>query len=296
MPSQESLGPSLPLCIFSSRYLTNIIDITHPSMDSSPSPPSKAVNKVRAILPTCLSKTTSTIAHLNRLLSTTSHLDTTLLTTTYTLHLLHSLLLKSPRLAVTRLTTSLAPHAALIDEIRDQLRLWELLGIYSWGASTYLTPPKDGFVKAITWGQVGACAIYQALENGAYLSGRGILGWDKKQVAKAWVWSGRAWMVHVALELVRLGYEFSQFKSADTGKVDRKSETIGEKGVLELRDEKVEARRWERWRTELGVNAASPPITVHYSLVNGPLGAGTVGALGVVVGWLTFGKAWRECA
>ena len=36
-------------------------------------------------------------------------------------------------------------------------------------------------------------------------------------------------MVHVALELVRLGYEFSQFKSADMGKVDGKSETIGEK-------------------------------------------------------------------
>lgn len=103
-------------------------------------------------------------------------------------------------------------------------------------------------------------------------------------------------MVHVALELVRLGYEFSQFKSADTGKVDGKNETIGEKGVLELRDEKVEAQRWERWRTELGVNAAYAPMTVHYSLENGPLGEGTVGALGVVVGWLTFGKAWRECA
>ena len=143
---------------------------------------------------------------------------------------------------------------------------------------------------------MGACAIYQALENGAYLSGKGILGWDKKRVAKAWVWSGRAWMVHVALELARLAYEIQQFASKGSGKVAGETGEIEGKGELELRDEKVQVQRWERWRTELGVNAAYAPMTVHYSLENGPLGEGTIGALGVLVGWLTFGKAWRECA
>ncbi|KAL2048382.1 hypothetical protein N7G274_000293 [Stereocaulon virgatum] len=276
-------------------------------MASSSSPPSKAMANPRGLLSIYLSKTTSTIAHLNRLLSTTSHLDTTLLTTTYTLHLLHSLLTHRPHLSprLARLTSSLTPLTSLLDELRIILRLWGLLGIYTWGASTYLHPPKDAVVKAITWSQVCACAVYQALENGAYLSSRGVMGWGKERVAKAWVWSGRMWMVHVGLELVRLGYEFSQFGSAGERMAEGKKEDVegsgvvgGEKGevVVVVGRDGEEKQRWERWRREVVVNAAYAPMTVHYSLEEGPLSEGAIGALGVVVAWLTFGKAWKETA
>ena len=164
-------------------------------------------------------------------------------------------------------------------------------------------------MRAITWGQVVACALYQGLENGAYLAGKGVLGWKKERIAKAWIWSGRAWCAYVALELARLGYEWGELKGQDVGRQRRKSvesrgtgnegETV-EKGELELRMDKVEddglKERWGKWYREIGVNVAYAPMTVHYSLEHGVLSEGAIGGLGAVVGALSIGQAWRETA
>ncbi len=247
-----------------------------------------------------------------RLLSNTSTLDKTLLTVSYTLHLLHSILAKTPRVSISRLTTSLPPLTAILDDFRVFLRLWGLLGIYSWGVSTYLTPPENKIVRALTWGQVVACALYQGLENGAYLAGKGVLAWKKERVAKAWIWSGRAWCAYVALELARLGYELVELQEQNHGGKGEKvieleksslAEEEGEvveKGELELRMDKVKDKgqqeRWDKWYREVGVNVAYAPMTVHYSLENGVLGEGAIGGLGVVVGALSIGRAWKETA
>lgn len=173
----------------------------------------------------------------------------------------------------------------------------------------------------------------------AYLAGRGVIGWDRERVGKAWRWSSRAWMVHVGLELARLGYQWREFSREEVGRGERlevqrerervvegeEKEVAGEEREesgevdgreLEVREEEVgEERRemermrvelgregevaeerWEKWTRELGINTAYAPITVHYSLENGPLGEGSLGALGAVVGWLTFGRAWRASA
>lgn len=154
-----------------------------------------------------------------------------------------------------------------------------------------------------------ACALYQGLENGAYLAGKGVLGWEKEMVAKAWIWSGRAWCAYVALELARLGYEWGELQGQDSGRQRRKSaelretrnegETI-EKGELELRMDKVEddglKERWGKWYREVGVNVAYAPMTIHYSLENGILGEGAIGGLGTVVGALSIGQAWKKTA
>lgn len=192
------------------------------------------------------------------------------------------------------------------------LRLWGLLGIYSWGVSTYFTPPKDGIVKAITWGQVVACVIFQSLENGAYLAGKGVLGWKKERVARAWIWSGRAWCAYVALELARLGYEWRELKGQDLERRKRKTMELEksqlaekegemvEKGELESRMDKVEdeelKERWDKWYRATGVNVAYAPMTVHYSLEDGILSEGVIGALGAVVGALSFGQVWKATA
>ena len=152
-------------------------------------------------------------------------------------------------------------------------------------------------IRGITWAQVGACAVFQALENSAYLAGRGVIGWDKKTVARAWVWSSRAWMAHVALELGRLGYEWQQLKGAEYGRNNkgvRNEQKAADEGEV-VEEERVR-ERWGRWSRELGVNAAYAPMTVHYSLEEGPLGEGILGALGVVVGWLSIGRAWKASA
>ena len=167
-------------------------------------------------------------------------------------------------------------------------------------------------MKAITWGQVVVCALYQGLENGAYLAGKGVLGWKKERVARAWVWSGRAWCAHVALELARLGYEWSELKGQEVERQRRKGIEVeksqlgveggeaAEKGELELRMDKVEDRgleeRWGKWYKEVAVNMAYAPMTIHYSLENGILGEGIIAGLGTVVGALSIGQAWKETA
>ena len=213
---------------------------------------------------------------------------------------------------MSRLTTALKPLTAIFDDIRVFLRLWGLLGIYSWGLSTYLTPPEDGIVKAITWGQVVACAIFQSLENGACLAGKGVLGWKQEKVARAWIWSGRAWCAYVALELARLGYEWRELKGQglerrrrntmelEKSQLAEKEGEVVEKGELELRMDKVEdeglKERWGKWYRAIGVNVAYAPMTVHYSLEDGILSEGVIGALGAVVGALSIGQAWKETA
>ena len=243
-----------------------------------------------------------------RLLTRTSTLDTTLLTVSYTLRLLHSVLARIPQLSVSRLTTSLTPLTAIFDDFRVFLRLWGLLGIYSWGVSTYLAPPEDGILTTVTWGQVVTCALFQSLENGAYLAGKGVLGWSKERIAKAWIWSGRAWCAYVALELARLGYEVLDLRGQDNDIQTRKSRALEstekgevvEKGELELRMDKVEDEglkaKWGEWYRKVGVNAAYAPMTIHYSLDNGVLGDGAIAALGVVVGALSIGQAWKMTA
>ena len=192
------------------------------------------------------------------------------------------------------------------------LRLWGLLGIYSWGVSTYLTPPEDRVVKAITWGQVVACAIFQSLENGAYLAGKRVLDWKKEKVARAWIWSGRAWCAYVALELARLGYEWRELKGQslerrkrknielEKGQLAEKEGGVVQKGELELSMDKLEdeglKERWVKWYRTAGVNIAYAPMTVHYSLEDGILSEGVIGALGAVVGALSIGQAWKETA
>ena len=152
-----------------------------------------------------------------------------------------------------------------------------------------------------------ACALYQGLENGAYLAGKGVLGWKKERIEKAWIWSGRAWCAYVALELARLGYEWGELKGQDLGRQRRKNGELRgandegemvEKGELELRMDKVEddglKERWGKWYREVGVNVAYAPMTVHYSLENGVLSEGAIAGLGAVVGALSIGQAWKE--
>ena len=117
------------------------------------------------------------------------------------------------------------------------------------------------------------------------------------------MWSARAWGVYVGLELGRLGWEARKWKAKGKGDGERVGGNDGGKGkgeaelvVKEKDGQEEKGVDWEKWKREVGVNAAYAPMTVHYSLENGVLSEGAIGALGVVVAWLTMGKAWRECA
>ena len=125
--------------------------------------------------------------------------------------------------------------------------------------------------------------FYQYLENGAYLSSKGVLGWSKEKQGKAWVWSSRFWMAHVGLDLLRLGHELRKRR--------RRVEEVERTGGVV--DEQVERGIREKWRRELVVNLAYAPLTVHWSLEKGLVNEFWVGLLGSVAGITGFREAWK---
>ena len=162
-----------------------------------------------------------------------------------------------------------------------------------------------------------SCAVFQALENLAFLGDKGVVGVSEGGRARAWRWSARAWGVFVGCEIGRLGLEWGNRRGV-VGVGGREKKEVGVegeglagegggsrekgldmvygKGESELREEKMEREEWwRRWKRDVGVNLAYAPMTVHYG-TDGFMGEGTIAALGVVVAWMSFGDAWRGCA
>lgn len=271
----------------------------------------KPIKDIQRSIHHTLSQTIPPIHHVQRLLSHTSTLDTTLLTLTYTLSLLKSLLPRLP--ATSSLKSALPPLLAILSEYRILLRLPGLLSIYTGAVATYLSPPKDRLLQSLAWAQLISIALFQALENAAFLADKGVLKWKPGRSGKASMWSCRAWMVYVGLELGKLGYEYQArtVKSPAEGK----EKGIGERQIaegilstemidsdknlteLERKAAAMEEKEWlAGWKTRLAVNAAYAPMTVHYSFANGFLSDHSSAALGCIVAWLTFGDAWRKTA
>ncbi|MCJ1466577.1 hypothetical protein MMC07_005197 [Pseudocyphellaria aurata] len=261
------------------------------------------------------------IAHLNRLLSSSSHLDSLLSALYYTITFLTSF----PPLCVSA-HISLRPLAGLISTLRTTLRLSGLLGIYSWALSVHALPPHtDRVLRFIAWTQVSANVVYQVLENGAFLADHGVLkGWSLEWRQRWWRWSSRAWMCHVGLEGARLGREWMlELRRKET--LQRMSEgpgtsALGEESgakTLEMtrpeksnaafvtedgeKESKLQQRelQWnqqQRWWRQAVVNGAFFPLTLHSSMDEGLLGDRWVGLLGMVAAEVTLRQAWRETA
>jgi len=282
----------------------------------SPPPPSRpsipTLQTLRTWLPLYLKKTDAQITHLSTILSTPRGTDTLLLTLCYT-SLLTSSVLTSVSLARIRLFTqklinraiSLPPNttlliptsalpssnlltvsrrlkalSALISDYRMFTRLWGLLAIWRWGKGVFVeSTESDLILKRISEVQVIANIFYQYLENGAYLSSKGVLGWSKERQGRAWVWSSRFWMLHVGLDFVRLGREIVLRKEKE-----QKSE-VEEEGE----------REWKaKWRKDMVVNLAYAPLTVHWSLEKGLVTEFWVGLLGSVAGWTGLKVLWHS--
>ena len=148
-------------------------------------------------------------------------------------------------------------------------------------------PPSDAVLRRIAWLQVGANAVYQCLENGAYLASHGVFGWSDRKVDTWYLWSSRFWVAHVGLEFGRLGREWVLRKRVAEGR-GRKAEDVDLK-IARIKDE-------GRWWRELYVNAAYAPLSVHYSVDGGWVGEDVVGFLGMVAGGVGFRELWEETA
>ncbi|KAI1431215.1 hypothetical protein GGR50DRAFT_680558 [Xylaria sp. CBS 124048] len=220
---------------------------------------------------------------------------------------------------VLELAKRLKALSAVTSEARTIMRLWGLLGMYFWAkrliaksrsqkvpapapapapgpssdeksaVAKPAAPQDDKFESTLAWSQLAACIVFQALENGAYLTSKGVLSWAPATQARAARWSARFWGSFVGLELVRLAYE-----SARRGRRTRADKFAGGKTVALFEQEE---RDWsDNWRRSLLRNLAWAPLTVHWSLEQGLLPEIAVGALASVPSVLQIRQLWRSTA
>jgi hypothetical protein len=195
-----------------------------------------------------------------------------------------------------RFSTSSKKLSSLISDFRIFVRLWGLLGIYAWGKSVYLDPPKDRVLRWIAYAQVAINACFQVLENRAYLAGKTIINRDAKAQLKDWCWSSRFWCAHTTLEFVRL-YRIKRIWDADS-KAQASAKAKGE-GVWWKEDEEAIAKRKAEeslWWKDLIVNAAYYPMTFHWSIEEGLLTDMQISVLGLIAGGMGLREAWSKTA
>jgi hypothetical protein len=320
-----------------------------PQPSKLPKPPSKAtmLRKLRFLLLRYLTRTfrstDRTLLRLSKLLSTPSGTDVLLCTTSYTLTLIHAVLSRVLERKLANIATDIAEKAdgillpgetliaslpaptstkviaqvvgsskalaEVISDFRIFVRLWGVLGLYTWTRGTYLDPlPQDAgrkekALRALTWAAIASCVGFQVLENGAYLSSKGVLtasSWTG-EVGKArenrwWLWSSRFWAAYVGVELVRLGIERCYKES--TPILAQEVDIDGEKEDKIRREEvvkKEELGNWLWWK-DLASNVAYAPMTVHWSLEQGLLSDWGVGVCGMVAGGALLADTWRRTA
>ncbi|KAF2106236.1 hypothetical protein BDV96DRAFT_337631 [Lophiotrema nucula] len=327
IPSNPTLTPPSP---------------TSPHAAPEPPPPSTPLQaKLRIIFLRALYKlahsTDRTLLRLSNLLSTPAGTDSLLCTLAYTLELLRALGSQILERRLTNLAATIAEKAdplllpgetliasfpastgtrilghfvggskslaAVISEFRIFVRLWGLVGIYTWARATYNSPlpagagRKEKVLRVVAWSQILSCAAFQILENGAYLASKGVLtsqNWSgevgKRRETRWWVWSSRFWALHVALEGVRLWTLHRYRRSAGETVEERDGEKEGKLLVEESRKEDG------MWRRDVVSNSAYFPMTLHWSTETGFLSDAGVGALGAVAGAALLLDNWRNAA
>ncbi|KAI1457121.1 hypothetical protein F4805DRAFT_429645 [Annulohypoxylon moriforme] len=204
--------------------------------------------------------------------------------------------------AILEVAKRLRALSSLLSDARTFLRLWGLLNMYFWARRLILSrkakeTEKDGeggqkedrVERAISWVQMSACVVFQALENGAYLSSKGVLGWAPATQRKASLWSARFWAAFVGVEVGRLFYE-----SHRRGQRTRDEKFAGGKTAAQVQRDEIE---WgEGWKKSVARNLAWAPLTVHWSLEQGLLGEMAIGALASIPGIIQMRDLWRRTA
>ncbi|KAI1384640.1 uncharacterized protein F4822DRAFT_415767 [Hypoxylon trugodes] len=204
---------------------------------------------------------------------------------------------------ILELAKRLRAFSAMLSEVRTFMRLWGLLNMYFWLRRLVLerrarkaaqkegveVKKTDAVETTISWFQLSTCIVFQALENGAYLSSKGVLGWSPTTQRRASLWSARFWAAFVGVEVGRLFYE-SHKRGSRT-----RAEKFGDgKTAAEVEAEETE---WaSTWRRTVTRNLAWAPLTLHWSTEGGLLDDLAVGALACVPGVLGIRDLWRRTA
>lgn len=102
-------------------------------------------------------------------------------------------------------------------------------------------------------------------------------------------------MTSTLLEGVRLGREWV-LRQEEQRMIANAKLIESEHGEAEEEKEvkATKAKEVEKWWRSLVVNAAYVPMTMHWSVENGILSDGFIGAFGMVAGGLGLREAWRN--
>lgn len=315
-----------------------------PKTDTPRPPPSPTLlQKFRYLLARRLrnaaQSTDRNLLRLSALLSTPTGIDIALCTTGYTLTLVYALGQQVLEKQLASVATELADKAAdvmlpgetliaelpasastkllaqtvgsskaiadVISDYRIFVRMWGMLGLYTWARDTYLSPlpseatRKEKLLRGTTWAAIASCVLFQVLENGAYAASKGMLtseAWagaaGKKRETWWWVWSSRFWAAYVGCEIVRLIIERAYHEP--------RVEVVGDgekEDKLRLEQEKKDSHNKSfTWWKDLVSNIAYAPMTLHWSVEEGLMSDVQVGVCGMIAGGAMLADAWRKTA
>ncbi|KXL44845.1 hypothetical protein M433DRAFT_134944 [Acidomyces richmondensis BFW] len=270
------------------------------------------------------------LTHFQRLLSTSAGVESLCYTVSFTLIFVHTRLQHLLIRRLERFALSLASSAsqsllpgetviahispppsalfettagvkALADLVTDfcffQRLCWGLVNIYGRARENYLRPPGDAILKSLVWVQVLVQAMFQTLEDGAYLASKGVLrgrGWKKGKQVRWWAWSNRCWLAHVVLEGLRLlRVRQLRYNEAFGAKNESSDDEGEEKGEIRMQSEALK----RAWKRDWYANAGWFPLTLHWSFEDertSPLSDTWVGLCGIVPGFIELVKAWEQ--
>ncbi|KAK0264397.1 hypothetical protein B0A54_17930 [Friedmanniomyces endolithicus] len=268
-------------------------------------------------------RTDAHLTHLNRVLASSAGVEALLCTLSYTLLFLHSRLMRllenryerlalafvakasspptglatlaPPRTRLSELCAGTRALADLIGDFRFFTRLWGLVAIYGTARGNYLAPPGDAVLKTLVWAQVSVSAVFQVLENGAYLAGKGLLR-GETWVARGSRWmvlSNRFWLAHVLVEGLRLlrvrqlrfNEEFGAKGGAGVHSFDG--------GEVKIQSEALR----KKWYWDFYANAGWLPLTLHWSFEDEstvPLSDTWIGLFGMIPGIVALREVWQQ--
>lgn len=192
---------------------------------------------------------------------------------------------------------------SLTSEARTIARLWGLLGMYFWAkkltaqlllsarsrrnnsttsekqqSSTTEPPQESKLATLVSWAQLISCTAFQYLENGAYLSSKGVLGWTPKEQGRAYVVASKWLAVYTGLEIGKL------------------LATMVVRREVKDKDSEADKAEMEAVKRSMVINLAWTPLTLHWASEVGFLSDLAVGLGGSIPGVIQMRKLWRETA
>ncbi|KAK5997478.1 hypothetical protein PT974_02839 [Cladobotryum mycophilum] len=186
-----------------------------------------------------------------------------------------------------RIGAQLKALSGLLSEARTVNRLWGLLGLYfglkrlalksrakKTDAEASANAGESQFDSLVAYTQVLVLIFYQIFENLSYLGSKKVLNISPAMQGKLAVLSVKCWGGWIGIELARLVVERSRKSGAE-----------------------VKDAAWSSsWKKSFLRNLAWAPLTVHWSMPNGPLPDMAVSLLAMYPSTSQMVDLWRQTA